>query len=188
MDRRQARTREAIFDGFCELLSRKTFSQITVQDIIDRANVGRTTFYAHFRTKDELLKALCEDMFTHVFATKPPREAGHDFSREQGGAKDIITHILYHLLENRRNIIGILNFGNGELMYGFFKKFFETFASARILGKEGKIRRTVPQDFIVSHIASAFIGAVQWWIKKGLADSPEAISDYFMAVVEPLWD
>ncbi|MDE6734480.1 MAG: TetR/AcrR family transcriptional regulator [Desulfovibrio sp.] len=188
MDRRQARTREAIFDGFCELLSRKAFSQITVQDIIDRANVGRTTFYAHFKTKDELLKALCEDMFTHVFAARPPREAAHDFSGEPGGAKETITHILYHLLENRRNIIGILNFGNGELMYGFFRKFFETYASARILAKEGRLRREVPQDFIMSHIASAFIGAVQWWIKNGMTEPPEAIAHYFMAVVEPLWE
>ena len=51
MDRRQRKTREAIFSAFIALLSKRGFEQITVGEIIERADVGRATFYAHFESK-----------------------------------------------------------------------------------------------------------------------------------------
>ena len=79
MDRRQQKTRNAIFNAFSELLKNKNFNNITVQEIIDKANIGRSTFYSHFETKDDLLKEMCTDIFTHIFSDELKMEKTHDF-------------------------------------------------------------------------------------------------------------
>lgn len=77
MDRRQRKTREAIFSAFITLLAKKSFDRITVGEIIALADVGRATFYAHFETKDDLLRALCEELFDHVFESASGGENAH---------------------------------------------------------------------------------------------------------------
>lgn len=187
MDRRQQKTRDAIFEGFGTLLAVKSFSKITVQDIIHEANVGRTTFYAHFGTKDDLLKEMCDDLFAHVFSDTLDTEKTHDFSMEPGNPQAMITHILYHLLDNKRNIIGILTCESGELFLGFFRQYLNELLAIRMLNEMIAGKDKVPHDFLVNHISSCFVGMVQWWIKNKLQQTPEELSDYFMAVISPLY-
>ena len=78
MDRRQKKTRKAVFEAFTSLLEVKSYSNISVQEIIDAANIGRSTFYAHFETKDELLRAMCTEIFEHVFSDDLHEESTHD--------------------------------------------------------------------------------------------------------------
>lgn len=186
MDRRQQKTRAAIFDAFGTLLSSKHYSKITVQDIIDQANIGRTTFYAHFETKDDLLKEMCTDLFGHVFSESLDSERTHDFSAETGNPRATITHILYHLLDHQKSIIAILTYGRSDLFLDFFRHYLDELMAAELIEKAHSKDRTIPDDFLVNHISTSFIGMLQWWIAKDLSQTPEKLADNFMAVILPV--
>lgn len=66
MDKRKARSRRAIEDAFSALLLERDYAKITVADILDRSGVGRATFYAQFRGKDDLLAALVGSICAHA--------------------------------------------------------------------------------------------------------------------------
>jgi len=186
MDRRQRKTREAIFDAFSKLLIHNSYSQITVQEIIDEANVGRTTFYAHFPTKDDLLREMCAELFEHVFSQKPEAEPTHDFSMATGDPKTIVTHILYHLREHGRTMIILLTCENGELFQRYFHQYFYELVTLHMFRGNTRKNTIVPDDFLIDHISGSFVNLVRWWLKNQMKQPPEEIAEYFWAVIQPV--
>lgn len=179
MDRRQQKTREAIFKAFSSLLETKRFNNITVQEIIDEANIGRSTFYAHFETKDELLKAMCTDIFSHVFSEALSSEKTHDFSGTPNDLEAKTTHILYHLKDNKSNLAGILSCESGEL----FMRYFKEYLTEMFKKYPEEIRKGAPSEFVLNHLAGSFAEAVKWWLKGKMKETPETIAGYYMAVI-----
>lgn len=179
MDRRVQKTRDSIFMAFSSLLSTKKYSQITVQEIIDTANVGRSTFYAHFETKDQLLDELCRDIFEHIFSEDLSSEKSHNFS----GATDFeakITHILYHLKESKHDMKSILTYESADIFWNYFKKYLERLFSGFINVEK---YHGVPEEFLLNHMAGSFVEMVKWWMKKDMKPEPEVVTGYFMTVI-----
>ncbi len=186
MDRRQKKTREAIFSAFAELLSKKSFGQISVQDIIDRADVGRTTFYAHFETKDYLLKALCEELFTHIIDTAAGLPKGHYHCTCGNPTDSMFLHLLRHLQENDYNILALLSSENNEIFMRYFKNELRQLIVRQYADTGVLYASHLPEEYLVSHISSSFVETVAWWISRGRKESPEVIAEYFHSVIEPL--
>ena len=181
MDRRQRKTRESIFRAFTELLNKKTYTKITVQDIIDTADIGRTTFYTHFETKDDLLKSLCTEIFEHVFSEDSGKEKTHDFSDEHD-TRALITHILYHLQEHMDVLPGILSGESGEVFMLTFKEHLK-----ELFAHSGKTRASfVPQDYMLNHMVCDFAETVKWW-SQNTQYTPEEISAFFLETT-PLFE
>ena len=179
MDRRQQKTRKAIFDALGDLLETKRFEHITVQEIIDAANIGRSTFYAHFETKDDLLKAMCTDIFHHIFTSALPQEFQNDFSKGIQNLELKLGHILYHLRESKCNLKGILGGESGELFLHFLKQYlYDLFA--RYIEEFNPL---VPKDFLLQHLAASFAESVKWWITEDTQHSPEDVAHFFMLVI-----
>lgn len=178
MDRRQQKTRAAIFEAFSKLIEKKHYVNLTVQDIIDEANIGRSTFYAHFETKDDLLKTLCTDIFSHVFSDGLMSEKTHDFSGGDNGLRAKLTHILHHVRDSETNIAGILSCESGELFMRYFKEYLTQMFSKYL----NEIKVTAPADFVLNHFVGSFSETVKWWIDKRMEYTPEETVRYYIEV------
>lgn len=183
MDRRQRRTREAIFGAFTDLLSKKEFHQITVGEIIDRADIGRATFYSHFETKDFLLKAFCEELFCHIFDTENNAENAHRHIFDCSGADSVFLHLFRHLQNNDNNILALLSSQNNALFLGYFRSNLELLVESQLSLFEARKHEAVPDSFWKNHIVSTLTETLKWWIDNGMQESPETITAYFLQVI-----
>ncbi len=183
MDRRQKKTREAIFGAFCALLSKKHYHSITVGEIIEAANVGRATFYAHFETKDFLLKALCEELFCHIFDATEQGDKSHLHIFSCQPPSSVFLHLLQHLQKNDHHILDLLSCESNELFLRYFKENLKKLIGRQLSLFEDKRDPSLPLDFFINHVASTFVSAVSWWIDGGQKESPERIADYFMKAI-----
>ena len=186
MDRRQQKTRAAIFAAFSTLLAEKSYDKITVQEIIDTANVGRTTFYAHFEAKDDLLKTLCEELFGHIISSTLDCTHTHGLYSEKNAPESVFCHLLQHLQEDENNILELLSCESSELFLRYFKNSLNELVQNQFVTQNRKNNTDIPQDFLVYHISGSFVEMVLWWIKSRMKQTPEELDRYFRAVIEPV--
>ena len=183
MDRRQRKTREAIFKAFTALLSTKEFNQITIGEIIDKADIGRATFYAHFETKDFLLKKFCEELFCHIFDTENNEPHKHIHIFECDGSPSVFLHLFQHLEKNDNNILALLSSQNNDLFLKYFRANINELVESHLSSFELKKPKNLPKEFWKHHIVSTFVETIRWWIDNGMKESPETITDYFFKVI-----
>lgn len=182
MDRRTRKTREAIFKAFTALLSQKDFDSITVSEIIEKADVGRATFYTHFETKDFLLKELCKELFCHIFDRAENCGTEHRHIFDCDSTETAFLHLFRHLQRNDNNILALLSSRNNDLFLRYFRSNLEGLI-ARQPDIASKARSDVPESFWRNHVVATCIETLRWWLHGGMKESPEEITAYFLAVL-----
>lgn len=174
MDRRQQKTRRAIFDAFASLLAERDFAKITVQQIIDEANVGRTTFYDHFETKEELMHQLCQSLFSHVF--EAAQDVRHAHGEQQDAGSNALLHVLYHIKEDDRMIRTLLSHDSTGCAQRYFREGIEGIFAGMLSGSRCS---EIQSNYCIDYLVAAFLNTTRWWLHKcdGLTPT-EAISLY----------
>ncbi len=175
MDRRQRKTRAAILGAFRLLLEHTRYDHITVQNILEKADVGRSTFYAHFETKDLLLDALCQELFYPLFENDPCPFAGKD-----GDLEAKLSHTLWHIRDAQSDLTKVLLSDSHELFMGYFKahlrQMFEAYLPC--------FHIPVPPEFLLNHLAGSFAETIQWWMHEKMQTPPETVARYFLTVTK----
>lgn len=172
MDRRIKKSRAAIYQAFLHLLNQQNYDTITVQDIIDLADVGRSTFYSHFESKEMLLEEVCEDLFAHSFA-KP---------QAQSDIHGTLAHIFYHFKNNQDKVATLL-LSNNLYFTKRLKKELHRYVFPLIRTQLIRQKASVPETFLEHFVATTFIETINWWLQQRQPIDEQTIASYFLDVM-----
>jgi len=206
-DRRVQRTRKLLQDALIELVAEKGYESVTIREILDRANVGRSTFYAHFQDKDQLLHSIL-DRLDELFeqhkkqlldATK---STGNADKTDLGFSLSPTLSLFQFVGQNHRFFKAML----GNRGYGIFARPVYDYVFAHIHGmvtspihadvvaqlhEPFKMLRSrekvgpLEAEIAAHYFASALMGILVWWVEKDMPCTAEEIDRLFRQLAMP---
>jgi len=172
-DARVRRTRDALGDALVALMQEKPFDAITVQDVLDRANVSRSTFYSHYSDKDDLLMSDSEEFF----------EAISTALSQHGDKSDRVFPVqefFAHLADVQPFFKALVKSGkfqeNMELARGHFARGIERRLAEMPRGC------SIPRHLLPAIAftqAGALLSLLTWWLDRGMRESPAEMDQLF---------
>jgi AcrR family transcriptional regulator len=171
VDRRIRRTRDTLGDALVELIREKPFEDITVQEILDRAGVGRSTFYTHYRDKQDLFLGEVEDFF-EMLSTMLTRKG----ARAERLAP--VTEFFAHLSDVQDFYRSLVASGKANDVWalgrGYFARSIEE--RLRLAGVEMQPVERAAQAFALS---GSLFALLEWWLDHGRKNDPSEMDRLF---------
>jgi AcrR family transcriptional regulator len=177
LDERSRRTRDRLGHALITLILEKPIEEITVQEVLDRASVGRSTFYLHFRDKNDLLLSQLEH-FLEIMSTAL-------IVRKEKSHRVVPVAELFEHIGGQNKIYRALSDANRlhdffDLAQGYFARGIEQ----RL--RESKRLPSLPQRELDAHVvalAGSLLSLLRWWIDRGEKESPRAMDEIFHRMV-----
>jgi AcrR family transcriptional regulator len=175
VDRRIAKSQEAIKKAVIELMSEKNFDDITIQDISDRANVSRGTIYLHYMDKFDLLDKLIEE---HINVMRELCESASDMDFIDANL------IWFEYLERNYLFFSTMLASKGAPSFRsqFLEFLIEEFKDEVDI-TEGK-NHGLNEDVFLQFIVMAYVGIVEWWITNGMPYPPHVMAEQVGILLE----
>ncbi|MUT67427.1 TetR/AcrR family transcriptional regulator [Paenibacillus sp. NEAU-GSW1] len=163
-DRRIRRTRNMLLEALMDLIIEKGYDAITIQDIIDRANVGRTTFYSHFQDKEQLLLGSIDQLREFL----KEQCSMHSLSTESGGHRfSFSLAMLQHVQGNRLIFRAVVGKQSGVLVLYHIKRMLTEIAREEISALlPSSTSSKIPQDVAIEFVVNTFWSILAWWMEQ----------------------
>ena len=177
MDRRVRHTRDALGDALISLMQENSFESITIQHVLDRAKVGRSTFYNHFRGKDDLFLSDVEDFF-ELMATSLTRH--NDKSNRVAPVHEFFAHVaeqhqFISSLTQSQKLHDVFELGQGHFARGIEAR-LAALPATRELKPAGRAARA-------HALAGALFSMLRWWLGHQSAATPQQMDALFHQLV-----
>jgi len=178
-DRRTQRTQQALIDALLDLLKVKHYDAISVKDIIEKANVGRSTFYAHYQTKDDLLKSGFESVLDMLLDQVVFDETERNLTLD--------TTPLFRHAQGHVKLFRILAWGSG---FDLITMQGQAALSGKILQRLSPFisrekQPAVPLPILSYSLAGSFLILLKWWLENDMPGSPEYMDGIIQQLIMP---
>ena len=160
-DRRVQRTKQSLYSALMQLVDEKPFDKITVQQILERANVGRTTFYTHFEGKEDLFLGSHEQII---------RVISQSFFSETGDLRTEPSPELMTFLQmsqqNRDTYFYLMGGAQGGEILRLLRDRIAQHLVEQLRRLFREDESSVPFIVLAQHVASSIVSVTSWWIDK----------------------
>jgi AcrR family transcriptional regulator len=184
-DRRVERTQQLIRSALRSLIQERGFEALTVQQIIDRANVGRATFYAHFDNKEDLLASGFDDLRASLKERQRDARARGKSVEEQVFA--FSEQLFAHTDEYRDAFHTMVGKQSGAAVQRLVQKILVDLVRDDVKATLGRGERTaVPTEALVQFITGALVGLLMWWMEGTMRLSVADVNALFRKLAIPV--
>ena len=182
-DRRVHDTRTQLHDALASLVHEKPYDDIVVKEIVARADVGRSTFYAHYRDKDELLDRGIRDLLR--LDVQPPERWTCATERILRFSLPFLEHVAGY----REHGVLPMDASGAAAIHDHLRRVLED-ALARELRAAMRRRSdspldSIPPGLVARHVAGTFVLALGWWLEHPTRSARD-VDAWFRALVEPV--
>ena len=178
IDRRVARTRGLLQQAHISLILKKGYDAVTVDDICDAANVGRSTFYAHYTGKDDLRRSGLEHLRKELVGAQKEALAkpGNIGDRSLGFSLAMFEHARDHIDLYRALVGG----RGGAIALGTIRQILSDLIRNELAATAAKASAdAVPRELVVQYVVGAFMSVMTWWLDGGAKLPPHRIDAMF---------
>lgn len=178
IDRRVIRTRGVLQHALTSLILKKGYEAITIQNICDEANVGRSTFYAHYTSKDDLKRKGFEHLRKELVDRQREAQAA------SGDVNDRSLSFSLTMFEHARDHIdlyrALIGGRGGTVSLGQIRQILSDLVRNELAATDGKnAADNVPRELVVQYVVGAFMAVMTWWLDGGAKLSPKRIDAMF---------
>ena len=180
-DRRVRRTRRNLIDALIGLILERGYEATTVQDILDRADIGRSTFYAHYRDKEALLLSCFDDLHEDLRRDLDAMTPG---VQPRDPTQPSIV-VFAHAYRHRRIYRALCGRHGGSIVHRHLHTLVATALRAHLAPHLAAGGSSIPADAVAEFYTSGLLGILTWWVDQDFPHGPVHIAQMYGTMANP---
>jgi len=173
-DRRSQRTRQLVSSALAELLQEKRYEDITVRDILERANIGSSTFYAHYFDKDDAQAALLQELLERLLQQLLHRS----------GKQEVVPslELFEHIQQNSQQLQALVRSRSGEALWKVVEKTMSQMIEQALPSATSS---PMPASLVAHYLTTVFLTLLKWWLAEDMSYSPQQMHAFYQQLALP---